>query len=77
MDALKPVDPKERTWGGLDFFILWAGAGISLAEIWAGGMLRPMGFLIGVAAILVGHLLGPRHQAGAQARVHLLGPGGK
>jgi len=58
MDALKPVDPKERTWGGLDFFILWAGAGISLAEIWAGGMLRPMGFLIGVAAILVGHLLG-------------------
>ncbi|RTZ90129.1 MAG: putative hydroxymethylpyrimidine transporter CytX [Deltaproteobacteria bacterium] len=58
MDALKPVDPGERTWGGIDFFILWAGAGVSLAEIWAGGMLRPMGFVIGIAAILVGHILG-------------------
>ena len=58
MDALTPVDPKERTWRGLDFFILWAGAGISLAEIWAGGMLRPMGLVIGFIAILVGHLIG-------------------
>lgn len=58
MNALTPVDPRERTWGGVDFFILWAGAGISLAEIWAGGMLRPMGFIIGLAAILVGHLIG-------------------
>jgi putative hydroxymethylpyrimidine transporter CytX len=58
MDALKPVDPKERTWLGFDYFILWAGAGISLAEIWAGGMLRPMGFMVGVAAILIGHILG-------------------
>ncbi len=58
MNALTPVDPRERTWGGFDFFILWAGAGISLAEIWAGGMLRPMGFIIGLAAILLGHLIG-------------------
>lgn len=58
MDALTPVNPKERTWKGLEFFILWAGAGISLAEIWAGGMLQPMGFVIGLAAIIVGHLIG-------------------
>ncbi len=58
MNALKPVSPHDRTWGGIDFFILWAGAGISLAEIWAGGMLRPMGFAMGLVAILFGHLIG-------------------
>ncbi len=58
MDALKPLDATERSWRGIDFFILWAGAGISLAEIWAGGMLRPMGFILGLAAILAGHILG-------------------
>ncbi len=58
MNALTPVDPRERTWGGIDFFILWAGAGISLAEIWAGGMLRPLGFITGLAVIIVGHLIG-------------------
>ncbi len=58
MNVLKAIDPRERTWRGIDFFILWAGAGISLAEIWAGGMLRPLGFLLGLMAIIVGHILG-------------------
>ena len=58
MDALSPVPVNEKTWRGIDFFILWAGAGISLAEIWAGGILRPMGFAMGIAVILMGHLIG-------------------
>jgi len=58
MDALKPVPDGARTWRGIDFFILWAGAGISLAEIWAGGILKPMGFVMGITVILIGHLIG-------------------
>jgi len=37
---------------------LWAGAAISLAEIWSGGLLSPLGTVGGQAANLVGHLLG-------------------
>jgi putative hydroxymethylpyrimidine transporter CytX len=42
----------------MDFFLLWAGVAISLAEIWAGGFLAPLGFWPGVWAILLGHLIG-------------------
>jgi putative hydroxymethylpyrimidine transporter CytX len=55
---IRPVAASERNLGGMDFFLLWAGVAISLAEIWAGGLLAPMGLRAAVAAILLGHLLG-------------------
>lgn len=58
MNNITPIPPGERTMSGLDFFLLWAGAGISLAEVMAGGFLAPLGFSLGILAILVGHLIG-------------------
>lgn len=42
----------------LNFAFLWFGAAISVAEIFTGGLLAPMGFAGGVWAILIGHGLG-------------------
>lgn len=58
MDGIKPVPPGARNLTGLDFFLLWAGAAVSLAEIWAGGILVPMGYITGLVVILLGHILG-------------------
>jgi len=55
---IRPVPASERNLAGRDFFLLWAGVAISLAEIWAGGFLAPMGFWCGLWAILLGHLIG-------------------
>jgi nucleobase:cation symporter-1, NCS1 family len=55
---IRPVPASERNLGGMDFFLLWAGVAISLAEIWAGGFLAPMGFWPGLWAIVLGHLIG-------------------
>lgn len=48
----------ERLLSGADYFLLWMGAAISLAEIWAGGLLAPLGLVAGLAAILLGHAIG-------------------
>ena len=58
MSTIEPIPTAARNFRGLDFFLLWSGAAVSLAEIWAGGLLRPLGLAAGVAAILLGHLLG-------------------
>jgi putative hydroxymethylpyrimidine transporter CytX len=55
---IRPTAVAERNLDGRDFFLLWAGVAISLAEIWAGGFLAPMGFWAGLWAILLGHLIG-------------------
>ena len=55
---IQPVGQSKRTLGGTDYFLLWAGVAISLAEIWAGGFLAPLGFWTGCWAILLGHLIG-------------------
>ena len=55
---IRPVADGERNLGGTDFFLLWAGVAISLAEIWAGGLLAPMGFRAALLAILLGHVIG-------------------
>jgi putative hydroxymethylpyrimidine transporter CytX len=55
---IQPVNTTERNLGGADFFLLWAGVAISLAEIWAGGFLAPMGLWLGIAAIILGHVIG-------------------
>jgi NCS1 family nucleobase:cation symporter-1 len=58
MAGIEPVSSDERTLGGWDFFLLWAGAAVSLAEIWAGGLIVPLGLGLGLWAILIGHLIG-------------------
>ena len=55
---IQPTGAKQRNLSGMDYFLLWAGVAISLAEIWAGGFLAPMGFWLGTLAILLGHLIG-------------------
>ena len=55
---IQPIDPSRRTLGGGDYFLLWAGVAVSLAEIWAGGFLAPLGFWTGFWAIVAGHLIG-------------------
>lgn len=41
-----------------NFTTLWFGAAISVAEILAGGLLAPLGFKLGLLAILLGHIVG-------------------
>jgi NCS1 family nucleobase:cation symporter-1 len=55
---IQPIGAGERRLSGADYFLLWAGVAISLAEIWAGGFLAPMGFWLGILAILLGHIIG-------------------
>ncbi len=58
MPGIEPIPKEERNLGGWDFFLLWAGAAISLAEIWAGSLVVPLGLGLGLWAILLGHLIG-------------------
>ncbi|KUK13242.1 MAG: putative hydroxymethylpyrimidine transporter CytX [Synergistetes bacterium] len=58
MEEIRPVPDKDRVLTGFDLFLLWLGAAISLAEVWAGGMLAPLGFGLGMLAILLGHIIG-------------------
>jgi putative hydroxymethylpyrimidine transporter CytX len=58
MAGIAPVPGEQRNLGGGDFFLLWSGAAISLAEIWAGGLIVPLGLGLGLWAILIGHLIG-------------------
>jgi putative hydroxymethylpyrimidine transporter CytX len=55
---LRPVGKEERKLGQWDFFFLWAGAAISIMEIFSGAMLAPLGLLVGVAVIIAGHVIG-------------------
>lgn len=52
---MKDMDVKLSS---LSFFTLWFGAAISIAEIFSGGLIAPLGFKKGVLAILIGHFLG-------------------
>ncbi|NWG04285.1 MAG: putative hydroxymethylpyrimidine transporter CytX [Syntrophaceae bacterium] len=58
MAGIEPIPKEERNLGGWDFFLLWAGAAVSLAEIWAGSLIIPLGLGLGLWAILLGHLIG-------------------
>ncbi|MGD9782624.1 MAG: putative hydroxymethylpyrimidine transporter CytX [Kiritimatiellia bacterium] len=58
MSTNGPVESRERNLKEWDYFLLWAGAAISLSEIWAGGLLVSFGLLAGLGIILLGHLLG-------------------
>ena len=65
MELTQPVPQEKRNLGGGDFFLLWAGAAFSLAEIWAGGMLAPLGLAVGLGAIIIGRVIGNLPLAGA------------
>lgn len=39
-------------------FLLWVGAAISISEIYTGGLMASLGMGKGIAAILIGHLIG-------------------
>lgn len=39
-------------------FFLWAGAAISITEIYTGGIIAPLGIVKGILAILIGHIIG-------------------
>jgi putative hydroxymethylpyrimidine transporter CytX len=39
-------------------FLLWAGAAISIAEIYTGGLAAPLGMVKGILAIVIGHIIG-------------------
>ena len=69
--ALTPVQQSERKLGALDMSILWFGAAISIAEIWAGGQapLTALGLGLGLAAIVFGRMIG----VGLMAAVSALG----
>lgn len=56
--SIAPVRPADRTYGGWDFFLLWSGAAISIAEIFTGGLLAPLGFGLAFLAIVLGHIIG-------------------
>jgi NCS1 family nucleobase:cation symporter-1 len=58
MAGIDPIPKEERNVAGWDFFLLWSGAAISLAEIWAGGLMVPLGLSLGLLSILLGHLIG-------------------
>lgn len=58
MPGIEPIPKEERNLGGWDFFLLWAGAAVSLAEIWAGSLMVPLGLGLGLWSILLGHLIG-------------------
>ena len=49
---------EKTTLNGFGLFALWFGAAVSMAEIFTGGLLAPLGFEQGLKAILLGHLIG-------------------
>ena len=55
---LKPTGVEERNLTQIDFFFLWAGAAISIMEIFSGALLAPLGLAAGIAIIIIGHIIG-------------------
>lgn len=58
--VIAPVSGQERTLNAQDMAMLWFGAAISIAEIWAGGLpaLTALGLGAGLVAIVFGRLIG-------------------
>lgn len=52
------MNEEKRDLGSFGLFALWFSAAISMAEIYTGGLLAPLGFSDGVKAIIIGHLIG-------------------
>ena len=56
---IKPVPKDRRTFTFLTLFAIWFGAGISIAEFWAGALLTPaLSLPTAMIVIIIGHLIG-------------------
>lgn len=59
---IKPIPFSQRKYGFVDNFVIWFGAGISIAEFWAGAILvvSPLSLDLKLAliAIILGHVIG-------------------
>jgi len=59
---IKPISIDNRKYGFSDVFAIWFGAGISIAEFWAGAILvaSPLSLDLKMAllAIIIGHIIG-------------------
>lgn len=49
---------SEKTLSIKDSALIWFGAGVSIAEILTGTYLAPLGFGRGLAAVIIGHIIG-------------------
>lgn len=49
---------KQEKTSVLSSSLLWLGAAVSIAEIMTGSLLAPLGFADGLAAIIIGHVIG-------------------
>ena len=49
---------EEKRTGLFENGLIWFGAGVSIAEILTGTYLAPLGMGKGLAAIIVGHIIG-------------------
>ncbi len=57
--SIEPIPPKLRYLNTWDLLFIWFGAGISIAEFWAGALLVPaVSLLTALVVNLVGHLIG-------------------
>ena len=52
------MNKNENKLSFWSFAFLWCGAAISIAEIITGGFIAPLGFKVGLVAIILGHLIG-------------------
>lgn len=52
------ISMSNSKMSSLNLSLLWFGAAVSIAEIMIGGVVAPLGFTKGVAAILLGHIIG-------------------
>lgn len=56
---IKPVPKSKRSYTFLTLSAIWFGAGISIAEFWAGALLTPaLSLWAALGIILIGHLIG-------------------
>ncbi|MHC1586287.1 MAG: putative hydroxymethylpyrimidine transporter CytX [Candidatus Hecatellaceae archaeon] len=57
--SIQPIPPDRRSLSAIQLALIWLGAGISIAEIWAGNLLAPaLPLLLALTVNLAGHLLG-------------------
>lgn len=49
---------EEKKTSAISSGLIWFGAGVSIAEIFTGTLIAPLGFFKGTAAILLGHIIG-------------------
>ncbi|WP_461863153.1 cytosine permease, partial [Thermococcus sp.] len=56
---IKPVPKTKRIYTFMTLSAIWFGAGISIAEFWAGALLTPsLSLLMAALVILAGHIVG-------------------